>query len=315
VLAAALTMPAIVLAAPPVETVETTWGTRPGAITTEDGTLDFYVLYTDLPYLVGDFSYTGPHGNLAGYERTASVDGNRLTGDMWVIDSDTQEFVGIATYEIDFTTGEPVVEVDDRSAGNRRSIVTSTRYPATVNGSFTLPNGTVFPLVNRPGSHQVYETWSNSPASTVLDGHHTFVAARWTLGEMDIALVASETAIATETYVTMSTLEGELVGAGSVHFVDGRLVGELDLLRNDLSVGGTAAFDVTIEMLGSSWAFEDYGYERMRVVTDEIVASGTLSLVVDGESLELSLDDAEVDATRQSWHGIRYPSKGDEPQD
>ena len=50
------------------------------------------------------------------------------------------------------------------------------------------------------------------------------------------------------------------------------------------------------------------------MTTNELVLSGTLSLLIGGESIELSVADAEVETYSQSWHGIRYPSKGDEPE-
>ena len=113
-----------------------------------------------------------------------------------------------------------------------------------------------------------------------------------------------------------------LVGSGGVgdafariaarrDFFTALVVADYDLQRAGRVPAGSASVDVTIQTIRSWTYFETGPGFIQRVVEDEIGVNGSFIVTVDGETVELSLDDAAVNSHQYAWHGSQRPMKDD----
>jgi hypothetical protein len=303
---AALTMPGPTLAGAPIVTTDTAHGTG-GRITTADGTVDFSILFSTLIGARGSINYSGPLGNLFGPEGFAQMDGNVLQGEFFLID-ETNEPAGFATYVIEFAPAGPeTVSHDVVKDGNHRTVLDLVEQPQVANGALTMPDGTVFPLVDLDATRFVADTWSNNPASTILDGSETFIEATWELDGMPLTFRVHVTELDSQAVVFINPTEGEIIGTAQPPFVDDTLSAEFTLTRSDRTEAGSASVQLQVTELGSSAAFEETDISRQRVITTQIAVTGQLTVTLDGETRVFDFADAQLNALRRSWHGIQYP--------
>ena len=309
---ALLALPSIATASPPVESSDVALTTDPGPIALGDATIDFNIFFSALLGPRGDITYNGPLGSLAGTEGLAEMDGNRIVGEYGLVNIETGEYAGRATYELLFTAaGE--VEASERTIrdGNRRIVLESTEQPMVANGHVTMPDGTTFPVVDAPAERLTLDGWSSEPRSTILDGTDTLVEATWIVDGTPVTFRGNVTNLQSAGAVFLYTAEEEIIGLDEPALVDDRMTASFVLQRPDRSVAGTADVALEIVTLGSSTSFEVSEFSRTKVITDEIAVTGTMLLTLDGVSHELSFADAEVIATRSTWHGIQYPFADD----
>ena len=240
------------------------------------------------------------------------MDGSRLVGEYPLVNTATGEDAGVATYELNFVaTGDPVPTKHVVRDGNRRIVLDWTEQPMVAGGHVTMPDGTVFPVVDAPAERLTIDGWSNEPRSTILTGTETLVEATWLVDGTPITFRGNVTNLQSVGAVFFYTAEEEILGLGRPVLVDDRMTASFVLERPDGSVVGTADVALEIETLGSSTAFEVTDLGRRRIINDEIGVSGTFHLTLDGVNHELSFADADVIATRASWHGIQYPFPDD----
>lgn len=310
---ALVTLPSLVSAGAPIQTSDVAHATDPGPITADGATLDFHILFSMLSGPRGGMSYSGPLGELFGIEGFAEMRDGRLTGEFFLIDEESQP-AGWAMYDLQFIASGDV-ETTERVTrdGNVRTDVVFTEQPATVSGTVTMPDGTVFAVTEAAADRMTLDVRSNDPQATILDGSETFIEATWTVGDMPVTFRANVTELDSAGVVYLSTAtDPEIIGLARPAFTeDDRLHQEFELLRGDRSVAGTAVVDLAVATLGSSASFEETEFSRQRVIADEITVSGTLDLTLDGTAHELSFADATVTATRFAWHGLQYPHAED----
>jgi hypothetical protein len=299
-------------ASPPTTSTDVAYGTDPGPITVGDATIDFDIFFSVGSGPTGGLSYKGPLGWLVAVEGRIELDGDRLVGEYPLVVAGTGEDAGTATYELQFAAaGE--VEAYERviREGNRRIVLDFTEQPMVVGGHVAMPDGTLFPVVDAPGERITVDGWSNEPRSTILDGSETFVEATWLVGGNEVTFRGNVTAIDSAGVVFLYTEAGEVIGLDRPVLADDRMTGSFVLNAPDGSVAGSAEVALDITTLGSSASFEVTELGRQRIVTDEIAITGTMDLTLDGVRHELSFADANVVATRSSWHGIQYPFAND----
>jgi hypothetical protein len=310
---ASLTLPSLVLAGAPVRTSDVAHATDPGPITVGGATLDFHVLFSTLVGARGGMTYSGPLGELFGIDGFAEMHDGHLTGEFFLIGEDSQP-AGWALYDLVFTTSG-AVETTERITrdGNVRTVSVFTQQPATVTGTVTMPDGTVFSVTDAAADRLTMDLRSNDPRGIILDGSETFIEATWTVGDMPVTFRANVTELDSAGVVFLSTAtDPEIIGLARPQFTEeDRLHQAFELLRTDRSVAGSAVVDLAVATLGSSVAFEETDFSRSRVITDEIIVSGTLDLTLDGTLHELSFADASITATRFAWHGLQYPNAED----
>ncbi|MGH2456016.1 MAG: hypothetical protein ACRDHD_07145 [Candidatus Limnocylindria bacterium] len=304
----ALTLPTLAVAAAPIRTTDTAHGTG-GRITTADGTIDFSLFFSTLIGARGGINYSGPLGNLFGPEGFAQMDGNRLTGEFFLIDGETSEPAGFALYDITFSPAGPEAASHEVvQDGNHRSILDLVEQPMLANGTLTMPDGTVFPLVDVSASRFVADTWTNSPDATILDGSETFIEANWQLDGAPLTFRVNVTELSSNAVVFVQPLAGgEIIGTERPVFVDDTMTAEFTLIRSDRTVAGDALVRLRVTELGNSSGFEQTEISRRRVITTQIAVAGEMTVTLDGVTNVFDLTDADVFATRQSWHGIQFP--------
>lgn len=317
---AALLAPAVTMAAAPSTVVDTTYGTKPGRLATDAGTVDFFVFFSDVNGPVAELFYWKP-GQVPGLDPaiqgiegpTIGAENDVVTGDFWTWDSATQEPMGLATYVLAFRpTGDPTTEHTVRRDGNVRIEQTVTRQRMTVEGTITLADGTVIPI-SATGQKDVFETRSTSPAALVDSGTQTSVHAAWTVGGHEVIFAVIESAIASEALVLVLEDVGEVAGLAYPKFVDGRLLTEVELVRAiDQQKVGTATVELSVTPVGSRSWFSVSPSKRLRYVEEELAVTGSLTLTIDGVTTVLDFTDADVMAQTLSWHGAQRPYKGDD---
>jgi hypothetical protein len=309
---ALLAFPSIASGSPPTTSSDVAYDTDPGPITVDGATLDFEIFFSAVVGPRGALSYSGPLGSLVAVEGPAELDGSRLVGMFPLIDAGTGEDAGVARYDLLFqAAGE--VEPSEQAIrdGNRRIVLESTEQPMVVSGHVTMPDGTAFPVLDAPGERLTLDGWSNEPRSTILDGTETFVEATWLVDGTPVTFRATITALESAGVVFLDSEEGEIIGHGRPVLADDRMTGSFLLNRLSGTLAGTASVALDIATLGSSTSFEVTEFSRRKVVTDDISVSGTMHLTLDGVGHELSFADADVIATRATWHGIQYPFAND----
>lgn len=310
-LALALTIaPAATLAAPPISFVDDAYMTAP-AVTTPDGTIRADILFSTINGHRSGMNYDGPLGSWFGIGGWAELDGARLDGEFALYDGASGEFVGWATYALDFTTAGPVATSrQDLSTGNHRSIVDFSEQPVTASGALTMPDGSVFPI-DSPGTHLVADVWSNAPRSTILDGSETFIGVDWTVGDMTVTFRVHATELMTASaFIVTTPADPEIIGTATPSFDGDTLRVDVELRRPDRSLAGTAHVELRVTELGSSAWFEVTEDRRLRVIGTDLVVTGTAEFSVDGASHRLDFADGALTAMRQAWHGIQYPFAG-----
>jgi hypothetical protein len=305
---AALTLPGLASAAAPIQTSDLAHSTG-GRITTADGTIEFSIASSTLNGARGFINYSGPLGIMFGPEGFAEMIGNRLTGEFFLIDGETSEPAGFATYVIEFTVAGPETATHEEiKEGNHRTVLDLVQQPMLANGAITLPDGTVFPLVDLPATRFVADTWSNDPAATILDGSETFIEANWMLGDLPLTfrLHVTELDSAGAVFLQLPT-GGEIIGEARPAFVDDSLAADFTLTQTGGTVVGDASVDMQVTELGSSAAFEETEISRQRVITTDIAVNGELTVTLDGATHTFDFADADLFSVRRSWHGIQYP--------
>jgi hypothetical protein len=305
---AALTLPGLASAAAPIQTSDLAHSTG-GRITTADGTIEFSISSSTLSGARGFINYSGPLGSMFGPEGFAEMIGNRLTGEFFLIDGETNEPAGFATYVIDFTVAGPETATHDViKDGNHRTVLDLVQQPMLANGAITLPDGTVFPVVDLPATRFVVDTWSNDPAATILDGSETFIEANWMLDGLPLTfrLHVTELDSAAVVFLQLPT-GGEIIGTARPTFVDDTLSTEFTLTQTGGTVVGDAAVGLQVTELGSTAAFEETDISRQRVITTDIAIRGELTVKLDGVTHTFDFAEADLFSVRHSWHGIQYP--------
>ena len=305
---AALTLPGIASAAAPVQTSDLAHSTG-GRITTADGTIEFSISSSTLSGARGFITYSGPLGSLFGPEGFAEMIGNRLTGEFFLIDGETSEPAGFATYVVDFTVAGPETATHEViKDGNHRTVLDLIEQPMLANGAITMPDGTIFPLLDLSATRFVADTWSNSPAATILDGSETFIEANWMLGDLPLTfrLHVTELDAAAVVFLQLPT-GGEIIGETRPAFVDDSLAAGFTLTQTGGTVVGDAAVDLQVTELGSTAAFEETDISRQRVITTDIAIRGELTVTLDGATHTFDFVDADLFSVRHAWHGIQYP--------
>jgi hypothetical protein len=309
---ALLAVPSVATASPPVESSDVALTTDPGPIALGDATIDFNIFFSALVGPRGDITYNGPLGSLFGTEGLAEMDGNRLVGEYGLVNIETGEYAGRATYELLFAAaGE--VEMSERTIrdGNRRIVLEFTEQPMVASGHVTMPDGMTFSVVDAPAERLTVDGWSSEPRSTILDGTDTLIEATWLVDGTPVTFRGNVTNLQSAGAVFLHTAEEEIIGLDEPVLVDDAMTASFVLQRPDRSVAGTAEVALEIATLGNSTSFEVTELGRLKVITDEIHVTGTMLLTLDGVSHELSFADAEVSATRSTWHGIQYPFADD----
>jgi hypothetical protein len=321
--------PTATLAAKPQHLVDTVYSVNTGRTTTPQGTLEFSILFSDVSGPRGNFAYWAP-GQVPGAEfaryfgiegPTVAVDGNRLSGDMAVI-SDEHEYVGLATYSLEFVAAAPA-EVTERTyrSGNVRTVGSVTEQEMLVNGTFTLHDGTTIEISDATGYRTVYDSTSNSPAATVLDGSQTFIDAAWEVDEFRIEFRIIHTELGSEAVAVVYGPEHpEIFGLSRPRIIDDRLVHTFAMVLTDGSVGGSPAGSATVDLaitaVGSRTYFEQGSGYRARVTEEDLAITGTLEIELEDVSFSLSFADASLYAAGTTWHGVQRPVKNrdDGPQ-
>ena len=305
---AALALPAAVLGAAPVRTTDNAVGTG-GRITTPDGTIEFSLSHSTLSGARGFITYSGPLGSMFGPEGFAEMIGNRLTGEYFLIDGETSEPAGFATYVIDFTPDGPETATHEVvKTGNHRTVLDLIQQPMLANGAVTLPDGTVFPLVELPATRFVADTWTNNPAATILDGSETFIEANWMLDELPLTFRLNVTELDSAAVVFLQLpIGGEIIGTAQPAFAGDSLAQDFTLTQTGGIPAGTASVSLQVTELGSTAAFEQTDISRQRVISTDIAVTGELTVTLDGVTHTFDLAEAEVFASRSSWHGIQFP--------
>lgn len=310
-LALALTIaPASTLAARPVTFVDDAHMTAP-AVTTPDGTIRADILFSTLNGHRSGMNYDGPLGSWFGIGGWAHMDGSRLDGEFALYDGPTGEFVGWATYALDFAPAGPVTtRRSDQSTGNHRFIVDFSEQPMLASGQLTLPDGTVFPI-DSPGTHLVADIWSNAPRSTILDGSETFVGVDWVADDLSVTFRVHATELMTAAaFIVTTPADPEIIGTATPALVGDRLTLDVELRRPDRSLAGTAHVELQVTELGSSAWFEVTDSSRLRVIGTDLAVTGHAEFSVDGVSHRLDFADGSLTTMRQAWHGIQYPFAG-----
>jgi hypothetical protein len=245
-----------------------------------------------------------------GPEGFAEMIGNRLTGEFFLIDGETSEPAGFATYVIEFTAvGDETATHEVIKNGNHRTVFDLVQQPMLANGAITLPDGTVFPLVDLPATRFVVDTWSNDPAATILDGSETFIEANWMLGDLPLTfrLHVTELDSAAVVFLQLPGTGGEIIGEARPAFVDDSLAAGFTLTQTGGTVVGDAAVGLQVTELGSTVAFEETEVSRQRVISTDIAISGELTVTLEGVTHTFDFADADLFSVRHSWHGIQYP--------
>jgi hypothetical protein len=312
-----MALPSLVAAAPSQRIVDTVHGTRPPRITTEAGSLDFFITFSDVGGAIGEMAYweagkvPGQEPGLHGVEGFTAMEGDTLVGEYSVFDSATGEFVGFATYSLRFTaSGPPEMSDESRRQGNARTKLEILRQAMTVSGTFTLPAGTTF-AIETTGLKMVFDTFTNEPASTVDSGSETFIRASWMVDGVEVIFSFIGTEITTESFVFVFDGGPEISGVAQPPKIDGHIQADYELERSGQIPVGSASVDLQVTTLGSRTSSATAEGYRERVTEDEIALSGSLSVLLGGESIELAFADAAIDAHQRSWHSIRRPIADD----
>jgi hypothetical protein len=308
VAAAALMMPAVAFAAAPVQMHDTAHGTG-GRVTTADGTMEFTISHSTLSGARGFITYSGPLGSMFGPEGFAEMIGNRLTGEFFLIDGETSEPAGFATYVFDFTTdGAETASHEVVKDGNHRTVLDLVEQPMLANGAVTMPDGTVFPLVDLPATRFVSDTWTNNPAATILDGSETFIEANWMLDDLPLTFRLNVTELDSAAVVFLQLpLAGEIIGTARPAFAGDSLTADFTLTQTGGIPAGSASVSLQVTELGSTAAFEESEISRRRVISTDIAVTGELTVTLDGVTHTFDLAEADMFASRSSWHGIQFP--------
>ena len=315
---ALLLAPAGASAAAPAQVTDTTYGARPPRIVTPAGTLDFFMFFSDTNGPVAELFYWAPGEDPAvdpadmGIEGpTISVDGDVVTGDLWVHDSATHDPLGLAVYRLEFTPVGPATTEDvDRQDGNIRFRQSITRQDMAVSGTLTMPNGVELPI-ETDGGKDVFVTWTTSPAAVVDDGFQQVVGADWTVDEQPLMFRTVRTAIAAEAVLILVEPSGEVAGFVNPIWSGDGMVADMDLVRAG-DVVGSAHVELTVASISSSSHFERYPGKRLKVTDEELAVVGSAIVTVDGVTRSFVIDASTAFGQRQSWHGAQRPIKGDD---
>jgi hypothetical protein len=313
---AMLLAPAGASAASPTQVTDTTYGARPPRIVTPAGTLDFFMFFSDVNGPVAELVYWAPGEDPAvepadvGIEGpTISVNGDVVTGDLWVHDSATHEPLGLAVYRLEFTpVGPATFEDAERQDGNIRFRQWITRQDMAVSGTLTMPNGVELPIETE-GGKDVFVTWTTSPAAVVDDGFQQFVGADWTIDEQPLMFRTVRTAIAAEAVLILVEPGGEVAGFVNPIWTDDGMVADMELVRAG-DVVGSAHVELTVTSVSSSSHFELYPGKRLKVTEEELAVVGSATVTVDGVTRSFVIDASTGFGQRQTWHGAQRPIKG-----
>ena len=308
-----LSVPSLAMAAAPSRTTDETHVVIFGPMSVGGATLEGHVGFSTLDGPRAGLVYDGPNGLIYGVTGWAERDRNRVVGDLYLIDSDSGESPGWATYDLEFTAAGAVESSESVVRdGNHRVISKVTEQAMLANGAVTMHDGTVFRLAGVPADLLTQELWVNGPQATILDGYETFVEAAWEIADMTVVFRMNVTALDAAGIVYVSTPQDpEIIGTARPELVDDRASAEYTLRRLDRSIAGTASVDLAIATLGSSTSFEETEFSRTRVTSYETAVVGDLSLILAGTPYELSFADAVVTSYRLSWHGVQYPFADD----
>jgi hypothetical protein len=237
-------------------------------------------------------------------ESTASLDGSSLLGNFeLVLFDDPEKAAGMARVAAELTPSGDQFDVGSRDLrdGNRLYRMEHLMQALTVSGSLTLHmfDGTYdeVDLASCPAGTLSSSYFSTNPNAYLTNTDQVFVACQWAseFGVVDLLAIADDF-----THFSMITIIGSdraLVGPAVPILTETTYEATYELF--DPSTGATVgSADVAAALSPSGERITDHDWldpYRFNVVGEALTADGTLSLSVDGKSLELPMDDTSCD--------------------
>jgi hypothetical protein len=317
---AALVAPAPGRAARPAELRDVVDTVGVDLMVTESGALTLSLGVTSLSGGAVDFAYWLPGTDPAGIARYIAMeepiqrDGDRLTGTLTVLDGETHEPVGQASIDITLTPAGPAEAIAETGRfGNTRIRTTVTTQEMAVQGFLILPNGAEFDLSTADALRTTYERWATQPKATVGDGFVLTIECSWQSSDTFAALTAQATAIDDAASLFVRTATNDFVGGDPDPALGSEgLQATFELFGGEES--GAAEAAATFTETGEPTTYVDQVQDsRAKVIAQQLIAEGTVTVRLPGDTLTFPLDDASCDVLHEDFHAVLKVANGPAP--